>query len=85
MRLMVTSGLPLADGIIGAGGEISWPRPTRPGDVMQVKMTVLEVRPSRSKPDQGLVTVEADTFNQDGDVLQHLVTKVLVFRRPTES
>ncbi len=84
MRLMVTSGLPLADGIIGAGGEISWPRPTRPGDVMQVRMTVLEVRPSRSKPGQGLVTVEADTFNQDGDVLQHLVTKVLVFRRPTD-
>jgi len=36
MRLLVESGLPLVGGIIGAGGEISWPRPTRPGDVLRV-------------------------------------------------
>ena len=72
-----------AEGTFFRGLAASGSRPTRPGDVMKVKMTVLEVRPSRSKPDQGLVTVEVDTFNQDGDVLQHLVTKVLVFGRPT--
>ena len=83
MRLMVTSGLPLADGIIGAGGEISWPRPTRPGDVLRVRMTVLAIQPSRSRPDQALVTVEGDTLNQDGDVVQHLVTRIVVWRRPS--
>ena len=31
MKLMVESGLPLAGGIIGAGGELAWPKPTRPG------------------------------------------------------
>ena len=83
MRLMVTSGIPLADGIIGAGGEISWPRPTRPGDVLRVRMTVLAIQPSRSRPDQALVTVEGDTLNQDGDVVQHLVTRIVVWRRPS--
>src|SRR4051794_28343510 len=36
MRLLVESGLPIAGGIIGAGGEINWPNATRPGDVLQV-------------------------------------------------
>src|SRR5882762_11235093 len=34
MRLLVTGGLPLANGIVGLGGEISWPRPTRPGAIL---------------------------------------------------
>src|SRR5258708_4160022 len=33
MRLLVTGGLPFANGIVGLGGEIAWPRPTRPGDI----------------------------------------------------
>jgi acyl dehydratase len=41
MRLLVESGLPLAGGIIGAGGEITWPNSTRPGDVLQVESEVL--------------------------------------------
>ena len=45
MRLLVESGLPIAGGIIGAGGELAWPRPTRPGDVLHVESTVLEVTP----------------------------------------
>ena len=36
MRLLVESGLPLSGGIVGAGGEINWPKPTRPGDILQV-------------------------------------------------
>jgi len=57
MRLMVTSGLPIATGIIGLGGEISWPKPTRPGDRLHVESEVLEVLPSRSKPNQGIAVV----------------------------
>ena len=37
MRLLVERGLPLAGGVVGAGGELSCPRPTRPGDVLQVE------------------------------------------------
>ncbi|MCE7031445.1 MaoC family dehydratase [Lysobacter sp. GX 14042] len=81
MRLLIDS-LPFARGVIGAGGEIWWPRPTRPGDVLHVRSTVLEITPSRSKPDQALVKVENLTVNQEGEVCQKLIANLLVFRRP---
>ncbi len=82
MRLQVESGLPLSGGIIGAGGEISWPHPTRPGDILQVESEVLEVKPSRSRPDRGMVTVRSETRNQHGEVVQVLTAKLVVPRRP---
>src|SRR5215467_15933496 len=57
MRLLVESGLPIAGGIIGAGAEITWPNPTRPGDVLRVESEVLELRPSRSRPERGIATI----------------------------
>ena len=36
MRLQVEQGLPIAGGVIGIGGEMHWPRPTRPGDTLRV-------------------------------------------------
>jgi acyl dehydratase len=80
MRLMVES-VPFADGLIGAGVEISWPRPTRPGDVLRVESTIIGIAPSRSRLDRGIVTLQTDTFNQNGDQVQKLVSKLLVFRR----
>jgi len=50
MKLLVESGLPLRGGIIGSGGEISWPKPTRPGDTLTVVSEVEELTPSRSRP-----------------------------------
>jgi acyl dehydratase len=81
MRLNVEGGLPLAGGIIGAGGEISWPRPTRPGDVLQVFSVVEEITPSRSRPDRGTVKVRSETRNQRGEVVQILIGKLIVPRR----
>ena len=83
MRLLVGGGLPLAGGIIGGGGEISWPKPTRPGDVLQVHSEVVSVTPSRSRPDRGMVVVRYETRNQQGDVLQLSVFKLVVPRRPS--
>ena len=80
MRLLVESGLPIAGGIIGAGGEIAWPKPVRPGDVLQVQSEVLELRPSRSRPDRGIATVRSETRNQRGDTVQVLVAKLVVPR-----
>ncbi|MFJ4375122.1 MaoC family dehydratase [Pseudomonas japonica] len=80
MKLLVQS-LPLARGVIGAGGEISWPQATRPGDVLKVTSTVLEIIPSRSKPDRGMVVVQSLTTNQRDEVCQKLTSKVLCFRR----
>jgi len=85
MRLLVDGGAPIAGGVVGAGGEISWPRPTRPGDVLTVESEVVEVMPSRSKPDRGMVTIRSETRNQRGEVVQLLLAKVVVPRRVTAS
>jgi acyl dehydratase len=81
MRLLVDRGIP-AGGLIGAGAEIAWPRPTRPGDTLQVHIEIVEVSPSRSRPDRGLVVVRNETRNQHGDVVQAFTGKLIVFRRP---
>jgi acyl dehydratase len=82
MRLLVES-LPLAQGVVGAGVEVSWPQPTRPDDVLTVTSTILAITPSRSKPDRGIVMVESLTTNQRGEVLQKLVSRIVVFKAPT--
>ena len=64
--------LPIAGGIIGAGGEISWPKPTRPGAVLRVESEIIELRPSRSRPDRGLATIRSETRNQLGEIVQVL-------------
>ena len=82
MRLLVTGGLPFANGIVGLGGEIAWPRPTRPGDILHVESEIVEITPSRSKPHQGIVTVRGTMFNQNGEAVYLLTAKLLVLRRP---
>jgi acyl dehydratase len=83
MSLLVGSGMPIAGGLIGGNCEISWPRPTRPGDVLQVESEVLAVTPSRSRPDRGMITLKSETRNQRGEALQVLVSKMLVWKRPS--
>ena len=83
MRLNVTSGPPIAGGIIGGGGEISWPTPTRPGDVLHVESEIVEVTPSRSRPERGMIVLRSETVNQDGKVVQLSIMKLIVFRRLT--
>src|SRR6478752_6322263 len=82
MSLLVKSGMPIAGGLIGAGGELQWPKPTRPGDVLQVESEVLEVKPSRSKPERGMITVKSETRNQNGEVVQILTSRMLVWKKP---
>ncbi len=82
MRLQVTTGLPVAGGIIGASGEVAWPRPTRPTDVLHVVSEVMEVSPSKSKPDRGMVTIRSETRNQDAQVLQISTVRIVVPRKP---
>ena len=81
MKLLVESGLPLRGGIIGSGGEISWPKPARPGDTLTVVSEVEELTPSRSRPDRGMVRVRSETRNQDGETVQVLIAKLVVPRR----
>jgi acyl dehydratase len=83
MSLLVKSGMPIAGGLIGAGGELTWPRPTRPGDTLTVESEVLAVTPSRSRPERGMITVRSVTKNHKGEAVQDMTTKMLVCRRPT--
>ena len=83
MRLLVASDLRPAGGIVGAGfDEFKWPAPVRPGDVLRVESEILEVRPSKSRPDVGLVKVRTTTYNQDNVAVQVNVGNLLVPRRP---
>ena len=78
---MIVEAMPVGWGVIGTGGEISWPRPTRPGDRLRVECEILEVTPSRSRPDRGMATVRTTTLNQHDEPVQVLVTKIVVPRR----
>jgi acyl dehydratase len=78
MRLLVDGGLPLAGGIIGAGGDVTWPAPTRPGDTLTVVSEILEVTPSRSRPDRGIAKVRSETRNQRGEAVQVMTAKLVV-------
>jgi acyl dehydratase len=86
MRLMVTGGFRIAGGMIGVGVEqIRWPRPVYPGDVLYVEGEVLEVRPSRSNPKQGIVRFRSKTINQGGEVVMEQVASLVVPRDPARA
>jgi acyl dehydratase len=82
MRLLVESDLKPAGGIIGAGfDDFRWPLPVRPGDELHLESEVLEVRPSKSRPNQGMIKVRVTTRNQNGEAVQVSVGNLVVPRR----
>jgi acyl dehydratase len=86
MRLMVGGEFKPAGGILGVGfDELSWPRPVRPGDELHAKSEVLDVRPSKSKPDRGLLRVRTTTLNQNDEPVMMFTGNLLVPRRPTSA
>jgi acyl dehydratase len=82
MRLLVSGGPKLANGVLGAGGEIEWKQPTRPGDVLHVESEVADLIPSRSRADLGTLVLRSRTLNQRDEVVQILTAKLIVARRP---
>ena len=83
MRLLVESELRPGGGIVGAGvDELRWPLPVRPGDHLQVESEIIEVRPSKSRPTQGVVRARVTTRNQNGETVQVFVATFIVPRRP---
>jgi acyl dehydratase len=86
MRLIVEGEFRPADGVLGVGfDELSWPRPVRPGDELHVEGEVLDVRPSKSRPDRGLIRMRMTTFNQSGEPVQIFTGNLLVPRRSSRS
>jgi len=83
MRLLVGGDLRPAGGLIGAGvDELRWPKPVRPGDELRVESEILEVRPSKSRPEQGLIKLKTTTLNQNGEAVQVFIGNLVVQRRP---
>lgn len=81
MRLLVDSAFRPSGGVIGAGVEaLQWPAPVRPGDILEAESEVLEVRPSRSRPEQGMLKLRITTTNQDGKVVQTFIANLVVKR-----
>lgn len=82
MRLLVESEFKPAGGFIGAGlEELRWPRPVRPGDTLNLEVEILEIRISKSRPEQGIVKIRTTTYNQTHDVLQVYVANIVVQRQ----
>jgi acyl dehydratase len=82
MRLLVQSELKPVGGIVGAGfDEFRWPHPVRPGDELHLEIEVLDVRPSQSRPNQGVIKVKTTTKNQNGEAVQISVGNLIVPRR----
>ncbi len=86
MRLINDSDFKAAGGTIGLGFEgMRWPIPVRPGDELRIESEILELRPSQSRPDRGLMKVRTRTLNQNGEIVQELTANVMVPRRPKPS
>jgi acyl dehydratase len=85
MRLLVASEFRPAGGILGVGfDELSWPRPVRPGDEIHVRAEVLEILPSKSRPDRGMIRVRNTTLNHNEEAVQVFTGKLIVPRRPAD-
>jgi acyl dehydratase len=62
--------------------ELRWLKPVRPGDVLSVRVEVLETLPSRSKPDRGAIKFRFEVRNQQGEVVMTELATALFGRRP---
>jgi len=69
-------------GVIGADITLTWPTPTRPGDRLHLDGRITSKRESRTKPDRGIVGIEYDTVNQNGEIRQHTQAVIIARHRP---
>jgi acyl dehydratase len=82
MQLLAKHFVPTPGNLASPGlDELRWLRPVRPGDRLSLRATVLSARPSRSKPDQGIVTSLVELINQHGEVVLSLKPISLMRRR----
>jgi acyl dehydratase len=81
MRLFVQT-LNFAEGAIGLGvDEVRWPKVVRPGDALKVETEIVEMRPSRSRPNYGIIRLRNVTTNQRGEIVQTMLASAMVPRR----
>lgn len=86
MRLLVDAMLMESSAIASPGVDgIRWIRPVRAGDVLRAEAEAIEVMPSRTRPDRGLVKHDCKVFNQQDELVMTLRTLALFRRRPNQS
>jgi len=82
MRTMVDGFIGHAASLGSPGvNEVRWLAPLRPGDDLMLDVDVTEARPSRSRPDTGIVTFRCTVRNAAGEVLCEMVSPIMVGRR----
>jgi len=83
MRMIVDHYLSRVASIASPGiDELRWPAPLRPGDSVRLRVTVVEARRSRSKPDRGLVRTHGELINQNDETVMELTAMNLIRARP---
>jgi acyl dehydratase len=83
MRLLADNYLSKVASLASPGvDELRWPNPVRPGDVLRLRVEVVEARESRSKPDRGVVRTKVEMLNQNDEVVLSLVAVNMVAKRP---
>ena len=82
MRLYVDHYLSHVASLASPGvDEVRWPNPVRPGDTLKVRVTILEARTSRSKPDRGVVRAKIEAINQNEELVLSMVGISIIGRR----
>jgi acyl dehydratase len=83
MRLLADNYLSKVASLASPGvDELRWPHPVRAGDVLRLRVEVVEARESRSKPDRGIVRTKAELLNQDDVVVMSMLAVNMVAKRP---
>ncbi|GAC1301966.1 MAG: MaoC family dehydratase [Vulcanimicrobiaceae bacterium] len=80
----ICDGFLLEAASIGSPGidTLRWKRPVRPGDTLHVYATIVEARPSTSKPDRGVLVNDIDVRNQHDEVVLTMQAMTMLYRRP---
>jgi acyl dehydratase len=81
VRLLLESTFYLANGLISTGGEIQWRKPVRPGDVLRLRIEISDVAADPDS-DRGIVTLNVETLNQNGEVVQTFAPRIVAFKKP---
>jgi len=86
MRMIVDHFYPAESALASPGvDEIRWLIPVRPGDELSVRLTVVDARESRSKPDRGILRIRTEVFNQRHETVLTFISTNFMRKRPTST
>lgn len=87
MMRMLYDGVLVRAASLGSPGvdSVRWLKPVRPGDSLRARMTIVEARPSRSKPDRGTIKSMWEVFNQNDELVMTMEGMGMYRRRPSDA